>query len=1098
MPNQHEMIAASAGSGKTFALASRLIRLIARDRRPQRIIALTFSRAAAGEIFDKLVTRLAAAAQSPQNARKEAVANLQMPDLTQGDFKQILRDVITSMHLSPIGTLDSFFVRILKAFPFEFGITGSFAILDDHALKIERDRLFRDVLQTGHDDPSRLHFLEAFKRATFGTQLKSVWTSLDAFTKQTHYHYLEAPDPSLWGRPEAIWPDGCPWLDGTPADATAEAEALRNVIRGGDYNPSNQTFDPYPDDVRQRWETFIRLAESFTPQSAATLSNLSSADSYLLDRLLTIVPDLQAGQAFLKIGRFELFLGPDFCQHAYALLRHIVRCILETKFESTQGLYEILHRYETAYAKRLRQAGKLTFSDVTVLLANAGDDDGPMLTLNPSAAVNRLDIDYRLDGQFDHWALDEFQDTSRRQWQVVRNLIDEVVQDTSETRSFFAVGDVKQAIYGWRGGDSSLMGEILEEYNQESDGPIATSTLSLSWRSSQRVLDAVNGVFASLDRIPDLPEAVRERWRDKTVWHPHQAALDKPGYATLLEVPYEKGASAAEAKEKRYRAMVSQLQRTRPWQHGLSTAVLVRGNKTGREVADYLRQHGIPVAWDGDLAIADNPVVAAFLSLLNFAEHPGDTFAWQHLQMTPLRTYLPGTGTQAKSRTCRDLLRLLYAGGFEAVIQTWWQKVQSSCQDDPFTNKRMDELLEAARVFDADGNRNGLDFVEFVKSYTVREHPSDRLVRVMTMHHSKGLGFDVVILPELQPANGSGMTSLGQLGVSIDLPRHGRQANWVLDMPQTKVVQADPVLNDHLQRRQESACFEELCLLYVAMTRAKHALYMIASQPGPSSKSIHMATVLSACLATAAAPRQQDGAAVLYEDGKPDWIRTMPPPQETSPEVSSPWLTVPVETALPRRQRFRRRLPSAHAESGVNAASLFAAKSRRRLEFGSALHALFEQTEWADSEPPEAVIQRWRKTICLHPSVADAVELAYRQALAFPQVRSALLRPDTPTPILWREKRFEMILDEEWISGTIDRAVICLDPDGKPASASILDFKSDRVQSPDQTAQAAQRYAPQLHLYRRVLSRLTGLPTDRIAADLLFTSTGQVVRSALP
>ena len=63
-------------------------------------------------------------------------------------------------------------------------------------------------------------------------------------------------------------------------------------------------------------------------------------------------------------------------------------------------------------------------------------------------------VDYRLDGHFDHWLLDEFQDTSDLQWQVLANLIDEVLQDTSGKRSFFYVGDVKQAIYGWRAGNA--------------------------------------------------------------------------------------------------------------------------------------------------------------------------------------------------------------------------------------------------------------------------------------------------------------------------------------------------------------------------------------------------------------------------------------------------------------------------------------------------------------------------------------------------------------------------------------------------------------------------------------------------------------------
>jgi ATP-dependent helicase/nuclease subunit A len=80
----------------------------------------------------------------------------------------------------------------------------------------------------------------------------------------------------------------------------------------------------------------------------------------------------------------------------------------------------------------------------------------------------RLYIDYRLDCKLDHWLLDEFQDTSDLQWEVLRNLADEILQDASGQRSFFYVGDVKQAIYGWRGGNARLFGKILEQYRGRS------------------------------------------------------------------------------------------------------------------------------------------------------------------------------------------------------------------------------------------------------------------------------------------------------------------------------------------------------------------------------------------------------------------------------------------------------------------------------------------------------------------------------------------------------------------------------------------------------------------------------------------------------
>src|SRR5690606_22248156 len=105
--------------------------------------------------------------------------------------------------------------------------------------------------------------------------------------------------------------------------------------------------------------------------------------------------------------------------------------------------------YEAVYHDAVRRAGKLTFGDVQRILQP--DTGAPRLS-GEDAGEGRLAIDYRLDGEIDHWLLDEFQDTSFGQWSVLRNLIDEAVQDPTGARSFFYVGDVKQAIFTWREG----------------------------------------------------------------------------------------------------------------------------------------------------------------------------------------------------------------------------------------------------------------------------------------------------------------------------------------------------------------------------------------------------------------------------------------------------------------------------------------------------------------------------------------------------------------------------------------------------------------------------------------------------------------------
>jgi ATP-dependent exoDNAse (exonuclease V) beta subunit len=102
----------------------------------------------------------------------------------------------------------------------------------------------------------------------------------------------------------------------------------------------------------------------------------------------------------------------------------------------------------------------VTFGDVTDSLARKSNPR------TPEGELWRNSVAYRTDQKFDHWLLDEFQDTSRPQWKILKTFIDEVVMDPEGQRSFFYVGDTKQAIYSWRGGDPDLFFEIFEEFNE--------------------------------------------------------------------------------------------------------------------------------------------------------------------------------------------------------------------------------------------------------------------------------------------------------------------------------------------------------------------------------------------------------------------------------------------------------------------------------------------------------------------------------------------------------------------------------------------------------------------------------------------------------
>ncbi|MEY2879064.1 MAG: hypothetical protein RLZZ15_1444, partial [Verrucomicrobiota bacterium] len=152
----HEMILASAGSGKTHALTRRFVRLLAAGAPPERIVALTFTRKAAGEFFDKILAALAAAALDDARAATLA-AEIGAPTARRADFLRLLRATTEAMPRLSLGTLDGFFARVVRAFPLELGLDGEFQVMEDAVARLERRRVLRGMFTTAGapDDAQR-------------------------------------------------------------------------------------------------------------------------------------------------------------------------------------------------------------------------------------------------------------------------------------------------------------------------------------------------------------------------------------------------------------------------------------------------------------------------------------------------------------------------------------------------------------------------------------------------------------------------------------------------------------------------------------------------------------------------------------------------------------------------------------------------------------------------------------------------------------------------------------------------------------------------------------------------------------------------------
>ncbi|HWH69362.1 MAG TPA: UvrD-helicase domain-containing protein, partial [Candidatus Sulfotelmatobacter sp.] len=434
--------------------------------------------------------------------------------------------------------------------------------------------------------------------------------------------------------------------------------------------------------------------------------------------------------------------------------------------DKTKAIYDIVSQYERLYDLQARRKGRLAFDDLPLLLDSANSSEAAQTAIELLA--------FRWFQQFDHWMLDEFQDTSRVQWGVLKPWLDEAIQDNSGTKSVFVVGDPKQSIYGWRGGEPRLFDDLSRSY----PGAFQEQIMAESWRSRPAVLELVNRVCdpSNNPALPD-PELFRApalaRWRyDAHVPEPSRAG--QPGYAALLLAPEIEatetdGASeatgpAGEASDKlaaQARVIKSVLDQVDPLKKGLSCAILVRKNGNAQAVAQWLRAHGVPnVMVEGDATLADqSPVVAALVDALRWLESPAHTLAGGHIRTTPLWEVLqrPLVGKDVSQAAPGSVwkywrTRISQSGAGE-VTREWCRQLLLLARDaySQYCLRQVDQFAHQT------GPALALpDWLFSLEQLKVRETAAAGSIHVMTIHKAKGLGFDVVFLPDLDLGGGGG------------------------------------------------------------------------------------------------------------------------------------------------------------------------------------------------------------------------------------------------------------------------------------------------------------------------------------------------------
>ncbi|MEX1010006.1 MAG: UvrD-helicase domain-containing protein [Chthoniobacterales bacterium] len=1010
------LIVANAGSGKTYRLVTRCLELIARGEAPDRILALTFTRKAAAEFLQKLFGRLADAARDPAELSKLR-EELGDPDLTADQCTQWLRHLTAALPRLSMGTMDGFFGRIVRAFPFELGLGREFRLLDEAGLEEHRrlalDRLF---VAAANAKGGLDQLVELLRQESRHRSDRSVLDTIESAAQSLQQSYLDTPPDIAWGDADRIWPDG---------KGIIAADSVEDSVRA----LQSEITATHPDlgtKAKTQWSAWFDLALAHRPPRRMS----EGLEKFLSEKLAGHSEDKKAGEAYVPVGgktEDRLYLRGDLPALRENLRRSLVKLEIEAKLDSSRALHTLLARYESVYDATVRETGALTFSDVALFLAASAQD------------AWRRDLDYRLDGRHDHWLLDEFQDTSRTQWRILEPLADEIIQDTSGARTFFYVGDTKQAIYGWRGGDARLFWEIQARYNHGKDDVVEKEELEVSHRSSRAIVELVETSLKppTLENYASdfrLPAETLTEWTQ--AWVAHRPRADAAeGYARLeIAVPQDEDETMDDALAHRVLAILREVE---PLERGLDCAILVRTNGELARYVEVLKKAGIPAAAEGKVnPCLATPAGVALLSLVRFIASPADLIARDHALSSPWRHIIgedpAAFATTARIRAARD--------GFAAVIREWIKQAAAAAI---ITPDELDAFASAAADYDIirSGAGDWAALVHAIDHRKLEENETPGAVRVMTIHQAKGLGVDVVILPEL---GGKAMTEFrDDSGISLHRDAQGR-VQWGLSLPKKDFCAVDPVLAAAREEIRARQSYESLCVLYVAMTRAKKALYCIA----PGGRNVKHPGKWLENTFPGTGDRRELGNAKWFNDFPLIDIQPPTPSKPTpslSPQVSS---LSPAFPLSPSRRNSRR------LDSIIT--------NREARELGTEVHQLLAAIEWFDGQPPEI------------PGDNPAAEMVVH-FLTTPEAPKIFTRPAGEF-LLWRERTYDVEINGEIHTGTFDRVLITL-KDGQPTQAHISDFKTDHS-----GIDLSKKYHDQLESYRQAAAKLLGLQLDQVTA----------------
>jgi ATP-dependent helicase/nuclease subunit A len=1069
------LIRASAGTGKTFQLSTRLLQLLVSGQPIDKLLATTFTRKAAGEILDRVLERLADAIEQPKKL-VELNGSLVGIELSAPDCAALLKKLAAQLHRLRISTLDSFFSQLARAYAFELRLPGGWQLMDPQREQSIRQQAIQSLLDQ-HDRGQLRTMLNLLGKGEYSA---GILREIER-TVESGAALAEITSAESWENPQV-----------TKAPGESELEFAIHDLEpnsGQKISLSKALTKLQNQILESDWEniaasTLIQATEMLTPK----FSN-------------AIIPD--GIVSALKIVRQQAM--------------HVALSIYRNQTTSSRELLDFYLNYLESQKRQIRE---WTFEDVSRKLAR---------WLNTDELATES-LGFRLDFSIDHLLLDEFQDTSLIQWEVLQPFVASISRRRQQEHcSFFCVGDTKQAIYGWRGGIAELFDEVERRISE-----LRTMVLTASRRSSQVVLDTVNQVFANLDQHEEYGKGAIEAQRWLANFQPHSAHHQgMPGYVALYQGANDKSLKAHERELKlltKAAEDVAHIAKLHP--HG-SIGILVRTNDEVGLMIDLLRKYKLDVSQEGGNPLTDSAAVEVVLSLLTIVDHPGNSVAVWHLQHSPLATHFDKAILQSPGELSWRLRSELSQLGLVRFLTRYCDLLANSCNERD--QLRLEQLIQQGFSFAVQHHSRIMAFVEHIRQQKVAL-PQPAQVRVMNIHQSKGLEFDSVFLPNLNDS----MTGQLPLFVAMRNAPTERPSGVVRYMKSEVQQMLDKKWLEAFRRDAGLRISESLCVLYVAMTRAKHGLYMYITAASDKQKAT-MASLLQSTLVEAGNVETED--AISYQVGDPLWYQQVAietnkrtqPRKEIQPSLFAGAESAKVKSKSRREMLQRgksmfatalkcRRLEAAVAPSqlvgekgafGLPSAELsqrigqlFGAQTTTAVLEGTIMHAWFAEIHWRkdlkDLETElfevaaKAIDRSYWGVIDLEPLWKKFLSHWEQPQIAalFDPVRYAPVADAQGLLQVETEKRFATLLNQRLIQGSIDRLVMT-SVDDHVQFAEIIDFKTDqclnRTKKKEWVSEHVSKYRPQLSAYADVVAKVHQLSKAQIRTTLVLLDVGEVV-----